>query len=241
MSSMDDLNKLTDQDLHQKMLSTSLKERELTAEIILLIEEASRRRFFLDLGFGTLFDYMTLGLKYSAGAAMRRISAARIAREIPEVKEKILDGSLSLSHLSQAEQFFRNEEKYSQALKTSEKREVLKQMENKSTRQAEKTLLNLSSVPVEKLREDRVKPLTPELTEITFKADVELMALLEEARGLLAHSMPDATVSEVMAEVMKVAVAGLRKKKFKVGGEQKRSNSEVFEGRFRCCETKDLS
>src|SRR4051794_40632648 len=111
-----EFKKLSDQDLHHKMLFTSKRERDLTAQMISMIEEAARRKFFLDFGFATLFDYLTQGLKYSAGAAMRRISAAKIAREIPEVKDRILDGSLSLSHLSQVEQFFRNEEKYSQGL-----------------------------------------------------------------------------------------------------------------------------
>jgi len=212
---MDDLNKLSDQDLHNRMLVTSQKERELTMQMISMIEEAGRRKFFLDFGFGTLFDYLTHGLKYSAGAAMRRIAAAKIVRELPEVKERILEGSLSLSNLSQAEQFFRNEAKYSQGLNAEAKREVLNQMENTSTREAEKILIALSSVP-EQLKEDKLKPLTPELTQITFKANVEFMAQLEEVKGLLAHQMPDATLTEIMAEVMSLAVAGLRKRKFKV-------------------------
>ena len=216
---MHELNKLSDQALHQKMLVTSQKERDLTAQMISMIEEVARRKYFLDLGFKTLFDYLTEGLRYSSGAAMRRISAARIAREIPEVKERILDGSLSLSNLSQVDQFFRNEQKYSQGLNLENKREVLKQIEKKSTREVEKALVALSSVP-EQLKEDKIKILTPELTQITFKANAEFMAHLEEVRGLLAHQMPDSTLSEIMAEAMKIALARLKKKKFKVVEDQ---------------------
>src|SRR5690242_11832231 len=105
---MCELKNLSDQQLHQTMLMSSEEERELTAQMISMIEETSRRKFYLDLGFESLFDYLTIGLKYSAASAMRRISAARIAEEIPEIKEHVLDGSLSLSNLAQAEKFFRH-------------------------------------------------------------------------------------------------------------------------------------
>jgi len=215
---MYELTKLSDQDLHQKMLTTAERERALTAQMISMIEEAERRKFFLDFGYSTLFDYLTIGLKYSAAAAMRRISAARIACEIPEVKERIADGTLSLTHLSQADHFFRNEAKNgpgAKSMSTKDKRAVLDQVVNKSTREAEKVLIAMSSAP-EQLKEDRIRPLTPELTQITFKANAEFMAQFEELKGLLAHQIPGASLSEIMAEAVKVAVLAMKKRKFKV-------------------------
>jgi hypothetical protein len=100
-----ELKKLTDQQLHHKMVYTSQQEREITAQMISMVAEAAKRRFYLDLGFGTLYDYMTIELKYSAGSAQRRISAARIMEEAPEVKTQILTGSLTLSKLAQVEKF----------------------------------------------------------------------------------------------------------------------------------------
>jgi len=234
---MKELTKLSNQDLHQKMLSTAERERELSAQMISMIEEAGRRKFFLDLGHATLYDYLTVGLKYSAGAAMRRINAARIFHEIPEVKERIVDGTLSLTNLSQAEHFFRNEAKNSpgsKTLSTEEKRAVLNQVVNKSTREAEKVLMAMSSAP-EQLKEDRIKPLTPELTQITFKANAEFMSQLEELKGLLAHQMPGASLGELMAEAVKVALVGLKKRKFKVrdsdmSAVDQKAGSNVSEG-----------
>src|SRR5690349_12418920 len=106
-----ELKQLSDQELHQKMVRTSQTERELTTQMISMIAEAAKRKFYLDLGFGNLFEYVTKGLCYSAAAAQRRISAARVTEEVPEVKAQILDGSLNLSTLAQTEKFFRNEEK----------------------------------------------------------------------------------------------------------------------------------
>lgn len=218
-----ELKKLTDQQLHHKMVTTSQKERELTTQMISMIGEAAKRRFYLDLGFGTLFDYMTIGLLYSPAAAQRRISAARITAEVPEVKAKILDGSLTLSTLAQAEKFFRNEQKNDHRLNLDEKKTVLHQLENKSSREAEKTLLQMSSTP-EKLQPEKIKPISPEFTQITLNANSEFMALLEEARGLLGHQIPDASTAEVLAEMMKLGLRELKKKKFKLKATPEPSN-----------------
>ncbi len=210
-----ELKKLTDQQLHHKMVCTSQKEREITAQMISMIAEAAKRRFYLDLEFGTLFDYMTIGLHYSAAAAQRRISAARITVEVPEIKTQILDGSLTLSALAQAEKFFRNEQKNDHTLNLDEKKNVLQQLKNKSSREAEKTLLQMSSAP-EQLQPEKIKPMNAELSQITFNANSEFMALLGESRGLLGHQMPGASIAEVLAEMMKLGLSELKKKKFKV-------------------------
>lgn len=215
MHFMHDLKILSDQVIHQHMLETSQKERELTLIMISLIEEASRRKFYLDLGFATLYDYLTLGLKYSSGAAMRRISCARLAKEIPEIKTQILDGTLTLSNVSQVEQYIRNEAKHDHVMSTEEKKEVLKIVAGKSVRQAESTLGQLSSAPEHHLK-DKVKTVNSTLVQVTFSATPEFMNQLEECQGLLGHRMPGATIGEILAEMMKFGIAGLRKQKFKV-------------------------
>jgi len=219
---MNCIKTMSDQELHNKMIVTSQKERELNVQMITLIEEAAKRKFFLDLGYPSLFEYLTKGLLYSAASAMRRISAARVSMEVPAVKQRLAEGSLSLSAVAQTEQFFRNEQKLNKGLSSEEKEEVLKKMENKSTREVEKALLTLSSAP-EELSPDRAKPLTSELTQITFKASTEFMSQLEEVQGLLAHKMPAATLSETMAEVMKLAREMLRKSKFKVSDSKEKT------------------
>jgi hypothetical protein len=210
-----ELKKLTDQQLHYKMVRTSQREREISAQMISMVAEAAKRCFYLDLKFGTLYDYMTIGLKYSAGSAQRRISAARIIEEAPEVKAQILDGRLTLSKLAQAEKFFRNEHKNDNSLSLDEKKTVLQQLENKSSREADRTLLQMSSAP-EQLQPEKIKPMSAEFTQITLNANSDFMDLLEESRGLLGHQLPSASMAEVLAEMMRLGLVQLKKKKFKV-------------------------
>ena len=93
------LKKLSHHQLDQKLKSLAQKERELLAEIILHIQECDRRRLHLELGYPNLFSYLTEGIGYSAGAAQRRIDAARLSKEIPEVLEKLESGSLNLNQI----------------------------------------------------------------------------------------------------------------------------------------------
>ena len=54
-------------------------------------------------------DYLIKELKYSEGAARRRLQSARLLKDIPEIAQKILDGSLSLTNLQKAAGFFKSE------------------------------------------------------------------------------------------------------------------------------------
>lgn len=71
---------------------------------------------------------------YSEPAANRRIQSARLLSECSELAPQIQSGCLSLSVLTQAQTFFRREE----IRDVEEKREILKSLENQSTRQAER-------------------------------------------------------------------------------------------------------
>lgn len=86
------LKYLNHSDLDQRMKTLAQKERDLLHEVLMTIKEIDSRRTFLELGFGSLFDYLVVGVGYSEGSAQRRIDAARLIREIPQIAEKIQSG-----------------------------------------------------------------------------------------------------------------------------------------------------
>lgn len=95
-----DLKKLNESELDQRIKTLSQKERELLHEILLTIKEIDSRKTYLELGFGSLFDYLVQGVGYSEGSAQRRIDAARLLREIPEIADQIQSGELKLNQIS---------------------------------------------------------------------------------------------------------------------------------------------
>src|SRR6476469_4288027 len=94
------LQKLSNEELDLNLKSLVLKEREILSSILEHICEIDRRKFYLKMAYSSLFDYLTKHLGYSAGSAQRRIDAARLLREVPELCEKLESGTLNLSQVS---------------------------------------------------------------------------------------------------------------------------------------------
>src|SRR5688572_9369559 len=128
------LKNLSDQDLLDQIQKAVHRERECLTQVLHHLREVERRKLYADLGHPSLFMYAVKALGYGEGEAGRRLQALRMLREIPEVEERLAEGRLSLSTVSRAQSFFRE----TNTSQLQEKREVLKKLENQSTREAEK-------------------------------------------------------------------------------------------------------
>ena len=116
-------------------------ERRITGEILAHINEVERRRLYSDLGFSSLFEWLTKDLKYSAPAAYRRMQAARMLLAVPEAVAQIENGELNLTTLAQVQTAIRNEEKRTgEKVSAGEKRHILCAIESSSTRETENVL-----------------------------------------------------------------------------------------------------
>ena len=198
---MKNLRALSDESLLQETQVLVAEERRVSLAVLHHLQEIDRRRLFAGLGFSSLYEYATRALGYSEASAQRRIQAARLLSQCPELAPQIESGSLSLSVLSQAQTFFRREE----IRDPKAKREILKTLENQSTRQAERKLLSLASEPALHLPE-KVRSVSETHSEIRFTADSELLAQIEELKALLGVT----SLQEALAFAVQ---AGLDRKK----------------------------
>jgi exonuclease VII small subunit len=158
-----------------------VNERKITAHIIKHVAEIDRRKLFLEKGFTSLFDYLVSEIGYSPSAAMRRIDAARLIQELPEVIDKLETGSLTLSQATQVQKAARDLKKIKHTQLTTEtKRELFLQIENSSQKVTEKIIAQTFDLPIpnhekEILHRDQSVTLT-----LTFTA--EQMDILEKAK-----------------------------------------------------------
>src|SRR5262245_45523502 len=90
---------LTDQQLLHQVERLAFTEREATARLIASLAELDARRLYLGAGYASLFTYCTHRLHLSEHAAYGRIEAARVARRLPTVLERLADGSVTLTNL----------------------------------------------------------------------------------------------------------------------------------------------
>lgn len=108
------------------------EERRVSLAVLHHPREIDRRKLFARFSCSSLYEYVTQELGYAEASAHRRIQSARLLSECPELAPRIQSGCLSLSVLSQAQAFFRKEE----IRDVDQKREILKTLENQSSRQA---------------------------------------------------------------------------------------------------------
>lgn len=167
------LNHLTDNSLLNDIHLLVEKERNLNTQILWHLKEIDQRKLFVELKCGSLFEYCVKILRYSEGQASRRVSGCRLLKELPELSHKLEEGNLNLTQLNQANFFFRDEK----ITKPEEKKEILKKLEGKSTRETERIL-----------HEHRKEAVS---RNVFLVVKEETKKKLDTVRHLKAHSCPD--------------------------------------------------
>ena len=100
---------ISKQELLGKIKSLVKNERKCTAEIIRHLQIVYERNIHLEMGYSSIFEFCVKELGYSNSSAHRRVSALRLAKDLPEVATKIEQEKLSLSTASQLSSFFYQE------------------------------------------------------------------------------------------------------------------------------------
>ena len=130
----------------------------------------------------------------------------RVVRDVPETKTAIQTGSLNLVTVAQAHTFFRAEAKTNKVYSKDEKQKLLTQLHNKSSRQAEKVLLQISP---EAVSQERVRQVTADKTQMTLTVSEELMQKLNRLKDLLSHRQPNCNYAELIETLADMALQKL--------------------------------
>ena len=97
---------LTDDALLAQTRKFAHLEHHVEVTVIDHLREIHTRRLHLRRGFSSLFDYAVRELSYSDSAASRRISALKLCEDLPEVRDGLQDGSISLTTAAQLQNAF---------------------------------------------------------------------------------------------------------------------------------------
>lgn len=201
------LRHLTDTALLADTKFLAQREREISLKILHHLKEIDRRKLYSELRFPSLFEYAVKELGYSESSAMRRIHAARLLADIPELEKKIENGHLNLTNLSMAANLFKTEDIKDKGTK----KEILAKLEKKTKKETEKILMEFA--PPSPLPKEITKQVTPEFITIRLNVTNETHQLLEEIKGVLAHNR--LTTDQLMSRIFKAALEAFIYKKFK--------------------------
>lgn len=186
-------------ELENKLRTLVHDERRLTNEILHLINLAEKRKLFLERGFSSLFEWLTKTYNYSEAAAQRRIQAARLLKVVPEISQKIENGSVNLTTLAKTQSLIRLQEKTTGInLSAEAKSELVQSIENKSTLLAERALFAALPEIADSKNYERKTATSESSTQLTINISNEALERLERARDLLAHTLPHATLSDII-------------------------------------------
>ena len=175
-------------------------ERSTTVKLLHHLKEIDRRKLYCDLKYSSLFAYCVQELGYSEGAAQRRIVAARALAAMPEIEEKIENGSLTLSNISLVNQFIEN---------PSERRQVLVEVENLTKKECEQKLFEITgkeAIP------DKTKRISKDKVQVAIVLSDETMAEVEKLKNLLGK---DLDMDQLVRFMATEAIKSVEKTKFK--------------------------
>jgi hypothetical protein len=195
------LKHLTDKALIEDTKVLVLKERELLVKLLHHLKEIDSRKLYSDLGYSSLFVYMTKGLGFSESAAGRRIQAARLLNSHPEIETKIETGSLNLTNLNQVAFAFKNES-------IEDQKNFLTKIEGMTSIETKKEIFKeLGSNPSKK---ETIKLNSPSTFELKITIDEETNELIKELRGLSKNQ----ELNILIKEALKTQIQLKKKKKF---------------------------
>lgn len=209
------LKHLTDKQLLNDTKKLAYEVRKTTTILLHHIREVDTRKLFSDLGYQSLFYYVVHELGFAEASAVRRIKAARLLNEMPEIEKKIESGDLTLSNLSKAVDTFQQKNITDHELK----KDVIAAIENTSARNCEKTLSEIivpNNLPIEPVR--IFHPIHINMTDETYTK-------FEEVRGLLAHRRLNR--DEMFAKIFEITSEQLKKEKFKTNSKLAPASSDT--------------
>ncbi len=251
------LKTLSDEELDQSFVGVAHKERQTLSEVLLHIEEVHRRKLYLKKSFGSLFEYLTKRLKYSAGSAQRRIDAYRLSKEVPEVTENLESGDLNLAQVSLVQKSFRamkkkdpsnplkpshrslNQIKQDRANEIQQKSQIVNELKQKSN--SESQVIVAKALNLEVKTEMKLKHQADESVRLEITLTKEQWAKLNHMRDLLSHSLPHGSWDQILEYVSDKVIAS----KMETRKAQPKSENSLFTlrkmviKRDQCCQYQD--
>ena len=188
--------------LHERALRVAQAYLGAEAELIEILQGMDETKGFRHYGAKSLFDYATTVLKLSTATTFNLTTVARKSREVPELKEAIRAGTLTLSKARKTVPVLTsaNQAKWIGLAQTLTSRELEREVARARTEPfiQEQRRTEERRMTREYLEQDSHDPAGDESDfdgeapspkhELKFAVNRELMRKLERAKALLAHA-----------------------------------------------------
>ncbi len=181
---------MTWQLIHEKAVRAAKACAKSDQDLLEVLELADAERIYRHFNLTSTYQYCTEVLKLSEGQAYMFIRVARKASEIPELKEAIEQGKLSVSKAK----------KIASVVTTANQSEWIGKAQSLPTRELE---LEVVKADPKELVPDRVRPIAEKLYGLHCTVDGETESLLKKAQDILSGKSKS---SAAVGDVLKVAL-----------------------------------
>lgn len=190
------LKYISDVTLDKSLKSLVSKEREVLTSILQHIEEVDRRKLYLKMAYPSLFDYLTKHIGYANGSAQRRIDAARLNREVPDVISSIQAGKVNLAQIALMQKAIRQVQIETKNTVTSAlKQKLFTDIKEKSIIESE-ILIN-KSLDIQIKESTRVAYQQNEAVRVEITFSKEQWDKIVRLREILSNSLPHGSWDQV--------------------------------------------
>jgi len=174
------------------------KERKSNAEVVRKLREIRNKKLHLEWGFSSLFEYCMKELRYSPGAAARRVGAVELASRVTDLESEIESGELSLNQ-AQRVNLFLKQEKYKAGVEynSKETRTLVNTIKLKSAEDAERFLTSKSHMKEKPLSEKKRRMASGDLHVHLIYSD-ELQSKVQRAKEILSSKHPVLSDTELL-------------------------------------------
>jgi 5-methylcytosine-specific restriction endonuclease McrA len=204
---------MSDHELEFRLRELASQERTITAEILQLILIAETRGLPLQRGYPSTLDWLVAEFKYSESAAFRRIQAARLMKNAPEIKSKLASGVFNLTNLAKAQSVFKRHEKITgEKLSPDSKISVLELVENKTGHQAERILYEQMPEASHSLKADRLTALDAESSRLSVVLTADTIKKLNEIQEALGGKNANLGLGELVSHLIEKVHSQIAKK-----------------------------
>lgn len=174
---------------HERAKEIGGRFNRLEGELLDILQTIDEHKIFRLLGYKSLFDYALREMKLSESIAYIFINVSRKAREVPQLKEKIKQGNLSVSKAK----------KITSVINQENSQEWLKKAETLSQRKLERAVAQVSPKAA---TPERATYVSEKRLKLQLGVDEEVLEQLKRIQDLLSQQKKKSiTLEEALAEM----------------------------------------
>lgn len=208
-----DLSNVSNEVLLERTYRYARSERKITHIVLWHINEVERRGLYAKLKYNSIFKYISQHLGYGEKAAYERMHASRLLGKMPELAEKMEEGTLNLTQIVQVQSCINKEARVGNKIDQEQTAKIFEKIESLSGEKTLKTLAIEFNQPIQ--MHEVIQPQRDDTVRASLTFTDEEMEIMKHVKDLLSHALPNPTWAELMVYLANKQIKAIEGKQAK--------------------------